>query len=137
MAEFQEVMRQYRRLCKSRGGDECAHKCKSCPIASMNNSTGISCDDVLWQESEIAESIIMKWAAEHPEPMYPTWVDWWNENFEGEGRQMLRPCSFVPPRELGCSIGHDGCMQAPYKCWHTPIPAYIAEKLGIKPIEED
>lgn len=135
MAEFQEVMRQYRRLCKSCGGDEYAHKCKSCPISSANNSTGISCDDVLWREPEIAESIIMKWAAEHPE--YPTWVDWWNENFGSEGRRMLQPCAFVPPRELGCSIGHDGCMQAPYKCWHTSIPAHIAEKLGIKPNEED
>ena len=137
MAEFQEVMRQYMRLCKSLGSDEDAKKCKSCPISCKNNPTGIPCDDVLWLEPQISEEIIMKWAAEHPEPKYPTWVDWWNENFGGEGRRMLRPCSFVPPRELGCNIGHDGCMQAPYKCWHTRIPAHIAEKLGIEPIKED
>ena len=133
MAEFAEVMRQAFRMCK-------AHpNCAGCPIqgVQIKKDEGLLCASFKCKYPELYEEAVMKWAAKYPEPKYPTWVDWWNENFGGEGRQMLRPCSFVPPRELGCSIGHDGCMQAPYKCWHTPIPANIAEKLGIKPIEED
>lgn len=133
MAEFAEVIRQKARLCNA---SPC---CIDCPVGedSTKIKENILCSVFECKYPELFEEIVMKWAAEHPELKYPTWVDWWNENFGGEGRQMLRPCSFVPPRELGCSIGHDGCMQAPYKCWHTPIPAHIAEKLGIKPIEEE
>lgn len=133
MAEFQEVMRQKKRMCDS-------HKnCDRCPIFESPDKKRehLLCSNFMHAYPDIAEKLIMKWAAEHPEPKYPTWIEWWNENFEGEGQRMLQPCAFVSPKELGCSIGHDGCMQAPYKCWHTPIPAHIAEKLGIQPIEEE
>ena len=45
----------------------------------------------------------MEWAEAHPEPEYPTWVEWFN------------------------SMGGVDCGE--------PIPADIAEKLGIKPKE--
>lgn len=133
MAEFAEVMRQKKRMCDS------YKNCKGCPISESSDKKRehLLCGDFMYAYPDIAGEIIMKWAAEHPEPKYPTWFGWWNENFKGEGRRMLQPCAFVSPKELGCSIGHDGCMTAPYKCWHIRIPAHIAEKLGIKPIEED
>lgn len=133
MAEFQEVMRQKRRMCDS------YKTCKGCPIFESPDKKRerLLCPHFMCAYPDIVEKLIMKWAAENPEPKYPTWIEWWNENFEGKGRRMLQPCAFVPPKELGCSIGHDGCMQAPYKCWHTRIPAHIAEKLGIEPIKED
>ena len=131
MAEFQEVMRQKDRMCDS------YKNCKGCPIFESPDKKRecLFCADFMYAYPDIAEEIIMKWVAEHPEPKYPTWFEWWNKNFKGEGRRMLQPCAFVSPKELGCSIEHDGCMQAPYKCWHTRIPAHIAEKLGIKPID--
>lgn len=132
MAEFSVVMKQAARMCKAYGGE-----CRKCPA---DDSKHHIC--MIWPEAieyrystpEQAEQIVMDWADKNPEPRYPTWIEWWNENFSSKGRRMFTPCSFVPPAELGCSIGMDGCMNAPYKCWHTPIPADIAEKLNIKPI---
>jgi hypothetical protein len=119
MAEFKEVLKQARRMC-----NEINRRCGECQLTSC-----------LVDVEEDLEETIMKWAAKHPEPKYPTWIEWWNKNFAGDGRRMLTPCSFVSPSELGCSIGKDGCMIAPCKCWHTRIPAEIAEKLGVEPKE--
>lgn len=130
MAEFQDVMKQAQRMCKEHD------KCGDCALREMADKAGIYCPIQTMRKLDAAkvEAAVMDWAAMNPEPRYPTWVEWWNENFSSKGRRMLTPCSFVPPAELGCSIGMDGCMNAPYKCWHTPIPADIAEKLGIKPV---
>ena len=130
MAEFQEVMKQRRRMCGAQ------KTCAKCPIHTSQYDTDIGCTDFLFSKPDCLEKIVMDWAVKHPEPVYPTWVDWWNENFNSDGRRMFTPCSFVSPKELGCSIRHDGCMVAPYKCWHTPIPAEVAQKLGIKPIDK-
>ena len=120
MAEFKEVLKQARRMCNGIG-----RRCGECEATSC-----------LVDVDEGFEEMIMKWAADHPEPKYPTWMEWWDKNFAGNGRRMLTPCSFVAPSELGCSIGKDGCMVAPYKCWHTHIPADVAEKLGIEPVND-
>ena len=130
MAEFCEVIRQKDRMCKN------IANCIHCKMGNKKNGKNMSCSALMNVYPDIAEHIILEWAAENPEPKYPTWVEWWNENFNGDGRRMFTPCSFVSPAELGCSIGHDGCMSAPYKCWHTPIPAHIAEKLGIRPVTQ-
>lgn len=132
MAEFQEVMKHRRRMCSQ--FDDCV----DCPLREfrIKHTKQLFCDTLLETSPADVERIVMKWVSEHPEPVYPTWFEWWNENFNSEGRRMLSPCSFMPPRDLGCSPGHDGCMVAPYKCWHTRIPAEVAQKLGIKPIDE-
>jgi hypothetical protein len=131
MAEFSEVMKHAKRMCAKQNNN-----CEGCPIYDDGIACPVEGPPENWKLHRFAvyERIIMSWAAANPELKYPTWVEWWNENFSSEGRRMLTPCSFVPPAELGCSIGMDGCMNAPYKCWHTPIPADIAEKLNIKPI---
>ena len=132
MAEFSVVMRQARRMCAT------FENCGRCRLVSRRMECPIEGMPQKWPtEPEILaeiEHIVMDWAEKNPEPRYPTWIEWWDENFSSKGRRMLTPCSFVPPAELGCSIGMDDCMNAPYKCWHTPIPADVAEKLGVKPI---
>lgn len=129
MAEFQEVIKQRQRMCRSQ------EICLKCPIYTNQHDKEIDCKEFLFSNPDSVEKIVMQWASANPEPVYPTWVDWWDENFNSDGRRMFTPCSFVSPKELGCSFGHDGCMVAPYKCWHTRIPAEVAQKLGIKPIE--
>lgn len=96
MPEFQDTMKQWRRICK-------AHEhCISCPLR------GCSPDPYLRTDAEIAtlEGTIMRWAEEHPEPVYPTWQEWFDTFDEG--------------------IDVD-----------EPIPADIAEKLGLEPKGED
>ena len=103
MAEFQEVMRQFNRMCEAHA------KCVDCPLTvkdSIETRCGIGS---FRDESEYVEQEIMQWAADNPEPVYPTWVDW------------FRQIGVVPPEQ---------------KCFHTwlleSIPADIAQKLNIE-----
>ena len=101
MAEFVEVIKQARRMCRS-------NSCDSCTLPELYEGMCV------WDStpSEFTDEIIAKiesktlqWAAEHPEPpeppepQYPTWAEWQKENFPNS---------------------------------NLPIPAEIAEKLGIK-----
>ena len=56
------------------------------------------------------ERKVMSWAAEHPEPVYPTWREWLSE--QGV-------------------LSAGGLWEKAFE----PIPADIAEKLGIQPKE--
>lgn len=69
------------------------------------------------------------WAAEHPAPRYPTWREWQNSMFPNRGRN-IRPCEFDDNSRFDCEA--KGCIQ----CMDEPIPADIAAKLGIRPMEE-
>ena len=106
MAEFQDVMAGYARMCKYMKQDCYDHHC---PLAYKNFCTK-PVDSYTAEDIQEAEEIIAKWAAEYPEPVYPTWAQWF--------RQME-----IAPFEQ--------------KCFHSwllePIPADIAEKLGIEP----
>jgi hypothetical protein len=61
---------------------------------------------------EVAEGIVTKWAAEHPEPVYPTWEEWLSDKYNLAYNDDFR---------LAMSREH--------------IPADEAEKLGIEPKE--
>ena len=124
MAEFVDVMRQAKRMCAAYGG---MCKIRNCPMVN-----GEACrfaadqDDVDYNE---VERIIMVWAAEHPAPRYPTWSEWQNSTFPNRHRDVS-PCEFDDARRFNCALMKcDECMD-------EPIPADIAAKLGIKPINE-
>lgn len=128
MASFVEVMRQAERLCSS------ASSCDDCTLCK-----GGSCEICLYlyiQDVDYAllEQKVMQWAAEHPGPRYPTWKEWWKENFP-DAESCFVPCNFMSGKEW-YSITKIICRgKAPCKeCQNKPIPAHIAEKLGIKPI---
>ena len=132
MAEFTEVMRQARRLCKAHGNG--VDHCDRCPMAdTFGYSYGCSiihmsneCSDAEYIEFE---DIVMKWAADHPEPKYPTWNEAWKQLFpNGQGA----PC----PATYDMKYASEQCGETCYGCKNRPIPADIAEKLGIKPIKE-
>lgn len=119
MAEFQEVMRQAKRMCEA--------NCEECPLS---HTVGNICPIAVTGNDEIAEieRIVMDWAAKNPEPRYPSWHEAWKQLFpDGQGS----PC----PSAYGMKYepkwcGSDDCK----RCKNRPIPADIAEKLGIKPI---
>lgn len=118
MAEFQEVMRQGKRMCERRDA------CGSCPIFKAK----ISCPVVCYEDDRPlvnAERIIMEWAAEHPESRYPTWNEWYQECFPDAPLKCRRAFMYT-------SCGTRTCDE----CLSEPIPADIAQKLGIKPIME-
>lgn len=117
MAEFQEVMRQYKRMCRYYPA------CEECPLYNMY--AGCSCSRCIRDYPDEAERIIMDWAAEHPEPRYPTWKEWVDRDFPVKLCICVRNFAYVE------------CSATCEECWNKPIPTDIAQKLGINPITEE
>lgn len=129
MAEFAEVMRQANRICVRH------EKCNDCPLAHQIDKF-TNCDLNLTPCDFTDETILQievkvnQWAAENPEPQYPTWREWQQANFPNKS-SAIRPCENISCTDAHCS-DYKGCGD----CANQPIPADIAEKLGIKPKED-
>ena len=107
MAEFTEVCKQWRRMCDSFGDKACQsyRPCaEQCPVGA--NPVCGELREATPDDIQKFEWAVMAWAAEHPEPKYPSW------------------------EEYLCSIGF-----CSYNSLSEPIPADIAQKLGLKPKE--
>ena len=116
MAEFQEVMREWARMCMGdhkKKTKEDLYTCDGCPLR------GFPCHE-LRRDWNRVEKIVMAWATEHPEPVYPSWCEWLVDI--GVFPKMLNT---IPSRAL------DAISEGVSK----PIPADIAQKLGIEPKE--
>ena len=119
MAEFIEVMKQARRLCAAE------KECKKC---LMWNSQGSFCrTDVLRSANDDAgtEQIVMSWAEAHPEKVYPSWDEYQDEMFPNHTRGIC-------PMMFGAECLHYNTACA--ECRSKPMPAEIAEKLGVRPL---
>ena len=120
MANFVQVMKDWKRMClameKLHPNDSCAG-CRlegyGCP-AIYEDNCHVDYSDV--------EKNVMEWAAEHPEPVYPTWFEWL------EAQKVV-----VAAKSEGTEIIYDTVL--PTLNMFAPIPADIAEKLGIEPKE--
>ena len=112
MAEFQEVARHWKRMCNKYWRSTTCH---GCPIAEHERSYE-ACSNIDVNVS-IMEEIVMKWAAEHPEPKYPTWWEYM--------------CMIgVIPDELGDkTLGE----MTVYSLMNTHIQSDTAQKLGLEP----
>lgn len=128
MAEFQEVVAQIKRMCKSHG-----ESCHDCPAKRKSGLCALVNDDEFipedWEEIKAAEieMVVMRWAANHPGQRYPTWAEAWRQLFPAAD---LIPC---PRKHFGFScacIGEDSCQT----CVNRQMYPFIAEKLGIKPM---
>ncbi len=107
MAEWMEVMNRLDRMCRHY---QRKHECPmGCPMSGVNIS---QCRKIAFERPKETEEIVVQWAAEHLEPVYPTWTEY----FRAIG---------IFPKWSGHEILD-----------HTHIPADIAEKLGIEPKEE-
>lgn len=139
MAEFTEVMRQARRLCAAHVPDECGDiNCENCALwctignVSFCRFSGPSFVAVSKVNDSETEAIVMDWAAEHPEPVYPNWEEGW--------RQLFPDSKFAPcPDCFGLKYRVDECVSGLTctACKARPMPVEVAEKLGIKPTTKD
>ena len=111
MADFADTMKQWKRMCSAHGNDY--GKCDNCPLGD-ERICAFEISDIDDDEFERIEAKVMAWAAEHPEPVYPTWREY-----------MLR-------LRLG-NLGFEYEDDASLLDWN--IPADIAQKLGIEPKE--
>lgn len=130
MAEFKDVVKQQKRMCKT------IEDCNKCPLRSMDHDCRLTAMiDADYDEAEVEaiERIVMDWAAKNPESRYPSWNEWQKANFP-TAHNLMHPCAFMKREEAekvcGVRCGQTSCNV----CARNPIPAEIAEKLGIKPI---
>lgn len=109
-------------MCKAHYG------CEYCPIKEEMDDLGETCPFCGALDAAAVEQKIMGWVAENPEPRYPSWKEWREKMFP-DSTYMLCPKNFMSQEDSGCD-NQTSCIQ----CMDRPIPADIAEKLGIKPI---
>lgn len=111
MAEFIDVIHTIQRICKRRKG-----QCPMCLLgkfACPNNVRFDKTEEAAFCELEDA---VVKWAEENPEPVYPTFREW-----------------LISIGVIGQMSTHSVIAD---KLAMTPIPADIAQKLGVEPKEE-
>ena len=107
MAEFKDIAQGFNRMCSFYD----TPPCEGCPMG-FHTIDRSDCMSRLFCNPEKYEERIIKWSEKHPEPKYPTWAEY------------LVLIGVYPPDTT--------IFQTPLK---TPIPAGIAEKLGLKPKE--
>lgn len=107
MAEFQVVAKELERMCNTHhaisgicGTDECPLYCEDLCYAQV--MVHVHGDDAC-----NLEKVVMSWAAEHPEPVYPSWYEYLTDMYPAAWNMIK----------------------------DKPIPADIAQKLGIEPKE--
>ena len=126
MSDFVKTMRNWRRMCNAfdkQYGNDC---CKYCPLDHQKSCGGI------WEMPEntdwrLLQEKVDAWAAENPEPQYPTWAEWLKE-------QDILTVD-VRPRASSTTSSSSTYIQnvSTKPAFYRPIPADIAEKLGLKP----
>ena len=125
MAEhsFQEVMRQWRRMCVAfkEGCERCPQYCEYQCYNTVKR---------VFEHGDIEslESNVMSWAAENPEPVYPTWREWLIKRGLIDFKVDFKSLSYSPYLALQGSPVIE-CLNAKAS---EPIPADIAQKLGIE-----
>lgn len=130
MAEFTKVCQQALRMLKAEAGTDHIALC-----ISENGGIEIVSGKFAGCKTATADALekhIMKWAAEHPEPVYPTWNEAWKQLFPMSAR-LYAPCPAYFLEQSLCD--NVATSEKCGKCKSTPIPADIAAKLGVKPIE--
>lgn len=113
MAEFVNVLRQFDRMCKANYG------CVDCPLHEPDGVSDRCSIGAFVNDSEHIEREIMSWAAEHPEPVYPRWIDWLSD----VGLIINTTDQYHYAFNFAAAVDQ--------------IPADIAQKLGIEPKEQE
>lgn len=111
MADFIQTMKDWRRMCKHYSDESVKDGRTSCvdmcPLGH-NTACGIM-ENALDSDIKVLAEEVAKWAAEHPEPVYPTWYRW-----------LTMMGAVTSSDDLWMDL-------------QQTIPADIAEKLGLEP----
>lgn len=126
MAEFSEVMRQAQRMCDHR-----RKRGLTCIDCDAMHICGFKIWDVGLDTLCADADAVMAWAAEHPEPVYPTWGEWLMEQMVIAER--MRPKYDYTNGKHTDELERTGEYIALDSEMKKQIPADIAEKLGIEP----
>jgi len=114
MAEFQEVAHHWKRMCKVYWTPV---SCHGCPLAEHEHAY----EACIATDIDVSgmEELVMSWAAENPEPVYPSWGEWLLEQgVVHAGTETRNGFTYQVVNE---------------KKFFTQIDADTAKKLGIEP----
>lgn len=131
MAEFVKTMKDWRRMCNTIQSENQRRStgawCKGCPLQGLC-IIDTSIKDSTNGEFGIIGEQIQAWAADHQEPVYPTWLEWLKSM--GVIPYLM---GLVTVRDVDGTFddGHVNITENALK----EIPADIAEKLGLQPKE--
>lgn len=131
--DFVQTMKDWRRMCKHYSDESMKdgqHSCVDmCPLGH-NTACGMI-EDALDSDIEVMAKEVAKWAADHPEPVYPTWEEWLQSVGVMESSEGLL-------RRIKGQLYIDGipAHAVPTAKVLQPIDADIAQKLGLQPKEE-
>ena len=110
--DFVQTMKDWRRMCQHMDKEYGNSSCDNCPLGGCS-----AVYEMCGKENFTnMERDISAWAAEHPEPVYPTWGEW---------LMSIGVISGLFPNGAIDALGN----------LKQPIPADIAQKLGIEPKE--
>jgi len=130
VADFVQTMKDWKRMCNSMGQENEYTACDKCDLRDFG------CPAIYEKEGDNAdwkrvENVVAKWAAEHPEPKYPTWLEWLHDL----GLIVQREGTFTEygPNEAFSAIKKVDILTIK---GYQSIPADLAQKLGIEPKEE-
>ena len=118
MAEFVQTMKDWKRMCNVMAQEDEYTACDKCDLKSFGCPAIYEkeCADADWEH---VEKVVVAWAAEHPEPQYPTW---W---------KYLCMIDVIPDT-LGDKTLGEVTIE---RLMSLNIPADTAQKLGIEPKE--
>lgn len=119
MSDFVQMMKDWRRMCKDRN-------CGSC---NLKDSCNIDPEYRTDTDIRKIDTKVKIWAAEHPEPVYPTWIEW-----------LMKCGVLMPTMDTDIVFSEDGKhlvtgVRFTLKAYE-PMPADLAQKLGTEPKEE-
>ena len=120
MTNFAQTMHDWQRMCKyfeRHYSDAC---CEHCPLESCGAVWEMD-DTINWEEFE---KKISTWAAEHKEPIYPTWREYLKE------KDLITSKKVYFSDEYGAGFKLEDCLN---KNADRHIPAKIATALGLEP----
>lgn len=86
--------------------------CEGCPLVDLEVCSGIWEGNI--DDMDEVERRVDKWVEEHPQPEYPTWLEWLVDMGVVPKEISMREADVA--RSIGLL---------------EPIPVYIAEKLGV------
>lgn len=121
MTDFAQTMRDWQRMCSYYEKVNNQDPCEPCLLFGQCGAIFEMDTNIDWEKYA---DVIEGWAAENPEPVYPTWIAW----LMSEG---VIPTNYMAANSTDSGV-RAGTFYVTSKAF-APIPADIAQKLELEP----